>query len=69
MEWLSYLLVFLVVCVVYFFITRIWIGGIDLLIAGIKKILRVDRDDGKNWHTLDEIRDKNKKDSSSNTND
>lgn len=63
MTWIVYFLVFLAVCVVWFFITRIWVNGIDLIISIFKKVLGLDKDNNeKSWHTLEEIRDKNQKD-------
>ncbi len=63
MDWLRYLFVFLVICIVWFFITRIWVGSIDLIISGFKKLLELDKKNNtEKWHTLEEIRDKQKKD-------
>lgn len=63
MDWLRYLFVFLVICIVWFFITRIWVGSIDLIISGFKKLLGLDKKNHtEKWHTLEEIRDKQKKD-------
>lgn len=63
MDWLRYLFVFLVICIIWFFITRIWVGSIDLIISGFKKLLRLDKKNNtKKWHALEEIRDKQKKD-------
>lgn len=67
MNWIIYGLIFLAVCVVYFFITRIWIKGIDLIVSVLKKIFRINKNDGAaNWHTLEDIRDKNREDSPKN---
>lgn len=61
MDWLSYILIFAAICVVYFFITRIWVGGIDLIIDGIKKIFRLNKNEStEKWHTIEELRAKNK---------
>ena len=43
MDWLIYLFVFLVICTVWFFITRIWVGSIDLIISGFKKLFGLDK--------------------------
>lgn len=62
MDLLTYFLIFLAVCVVWFAITRIWVNGIDLLISTFKKMLGLNKSDHvENWHTLEDIRDKNKK--------
>lgn len=63
MDWLRYLFVFLVICIIWFFITRIWVGSIDSIISGFKKLLGLDKKNNtEKWHTLEEIRDKQKKD-------
>lgn len=60
MEWLIYLLVFLVILIVWFFIIRIWVGSIDLIISGFKKLFELNKNNTEKWHTLEDIRDKNK---------
>ena len=62
MDWLIYLGLFLVVLIIWFFITRIWVGSIDLIISGFKKLFGLDKKNTEKWHTLEDIRDKNKKD-------
>ncbi|MDO4789036.1 MAG: hypothetical protein Q4A19_07755 [Johnsonella sp.] len=63
MSWIVYLLVFFVICAVGFFIRRIWMALIDLIISLFKKIFGLNKKKStKEWHTLDEIRDKNKED-------
>ena len=63
MDWLIYLFVFLVICTIWFFITRIWVGSIDLIISGFKKLFGLDKKNNtEKWHTLEDIRDKKKKD-------
>ncbi|AXI26427.1 hypothetical protein CG018_02695 [Gemella sp. ND 6198] len=62
MRWLTYFLIFLVICIIWFFITRIWVSRVDLIISIFKKILELNKNDNaENWHTLEEIRNKNKK--------
>ena len=57
-----YAVVFLVICVIWFIITRLWIGAVDGVFSLLKKIFkRKDSNRDKNWHTIDEIKDKNKK--------
>ena len=62
MDRLIYLFVFLVICTIWFFITRIWVGSIDFIISGFKKLFGPDKKNNtEKWHTLEDIRDKNKK--------
>lgn len=57
-----YAVVFLVVCLIWFIITRLWIGVVDGVFSLLKKVFkRKDSNPDKNWHTIDEIKDKNKK--------
>lgn len=61
MGWGTYVLIFLAICVVWFFITRIWVNGVDLIISAFKKIFRFNKNDSaEKWHTLTEIRNKSK---------
>ena len=63
MDWLIYLLVFLAICIVWFVITRVWVNLIDLIISAFKKVLGLNKNNStENWHTLEDIREKNKKD-------
>lgn len=63
MEWMGFIIVFLTICVVWFFMTRIWAGGIDLLISGFKKLFKIGGSKNeRNWNTLEEIREKSRKD-------
>lgn len=58
MDIMVFIFGFFVICAVWFFITHIWAGGIDLLVAGIKKLLGLDRKKNmKNWHALDDEAD------------
>lgn len=60
MELIAYFLVFLAICVVWFLITRLWAAGIDIIVAGIKKIFNLDTGKpARDWHTLEDIRNKN----------
>lgn len=62
MEWISYFLVLLAICFVWFLFTRIWMGGIDWIISLFKRLFHLNKNDGiKNWHTLEELRERNKK--------
>lgn len=62
MSWIKYLLVFLVICTIWFFVTRIWVNGIDMIISAFKKVFGLNKNDSaENWHTLEDIRNKNKK--------
>ncbi|MDO4793761.1 MAG: hypothetical protein Q3993_06225 [Filifactor alocis] len=59
---ISYIIVFLVICVVGFIIRRLWVGLIDLIISLFKKLFF--QNSGKNetkWHSMEEIKSKNKK--------
>lgn len=63
MTWLLYLAAFLVICIVWFLITRIWVALVDTIIAALKKLFRSDKNDAAgSWHTLDEIGEKDGKD-------
>lgn len=63
MDWMTFILICLVIGMVWVIITQLWMNSIDILITFLKKLFRLDRrSDSKQWHTLEEIRDKNKKD-------
>ena len=63
MNWLIYFLIFLIICIVWFVITRVWVNLIDLIISTFKKVLGLNKNNStENWHTLEDIREKNKKD-------
>ena len=63
MNWLTYFLIFLAICIAWFVITRIWVNGIDLIISAFKKMLGLNKNNStENWHTLEDIRNKNKED-------
>ena len=65
MEWITYILVFLAFCFVWFLITRLWVGGIDMIISLFKKLFHSNKKESAgtgNWHSLEEVRDKNKED-------
>ncbi len=62
MNWLIYFLIFLIICIVWFVITRVWVNLIDLIISAFKKVLGLNKNNStENWHTLEDIREKNKK--------
>ena len=62
MNWLIYFLIFLIICIVWFVITRVWVNLIDLIISTFKKVLGLNKNNiTENWHTLEDIREKNKK--------
>lgn len=58
MDWVKYLLVFVVVCAIYFVITRAWVGLIDLIVSGLKKLFRLNNNKPEKWHSLKDIKDK-----------
>lgn len=59
MEWIAFLLGFLAICFVVFLVGRLWIGLVDGVIAGVKKLFKSEKKEGpKNRTTLDEIRKK-----------
>ena len=63
MNWLTCFLIFLIICIVWFVITRVWVNLIDLIISAFKKVLGLNKNNStENWHTLEDIREKNKKD-------
>ncbi len=63
MNWLTCFLIFLIICIVWFVITRVWVNLIDLIISTFKKVLGLNKNNStENWHTLEDIREKNKKD-------
>ena len=62
MNWLTCFLIFLIICIVWFVITRVWVNLIDLIISTFKKVLGLNKNDStESWHTLEDIRDKTKK--------
>ena len=62
MNWLIYFLIFLIICIVWFVITRVWVNLRDLIISTFKKVLGLNKNNStENWHTLEDIREKNKK--------
>ena len=63
MNWLTCFLIFLIICIVWFVITRVWVNLIDLIISTFKKVLGLNKNNSaESWHTLEDIRDKNKED-------
>ena len=63
MNWLTCFLIFLIICIVWLVITRVWVNLIDLIISTFKKVLGLNKNNStENWHTLEDIREKNKKD-------
>ena len=56
----EYVLVLVCICVVWFVVTRIWVGLVDLVIGGLKKLFGI-KEKGRegNWHVLE----KNEKES------
>lgn len=57
MEWIVYIAIFSVICIVVFVISRLWVSLVDIIIYIFKKLFRLDKPDStKAWHTLDEIR-------------
>lgn len=51
---LIYLLLFLGVCVIWFLVTRLWVGVIDLFVDVLKRLFKIGRrEDGKKWHVLE----------------
>ncbi len=63
MNWLTCFLIFLIICIVWLVITRVWVNLIDLIISAFKKVLGLNKNNStENWHTLEDIREKNKKD-------
>lgn len=56
----EYVLVLVCICVVWFVITRIWVGLVDLVIGGLKKLFGIKKKEREgNWHVLE----KNEKES------
>ncbi|MDD7510904.1 MAG: hypothetical protein PUK21_00745 [Peptostreptococcaceae bacterium] len=59
MSWVVFAIGLLAICTVVFIISRLWIGLVDAIIEGVKKAFGVGKKDSTdNWHTIDEIRDK-----------
>lgn len=60
MNWTKYILIFLVICFIWFIVTRIWVAGIDMILSVLKKSFGFkEKNNTKSWHTLKDIRDKN----------
>lgn len=56
----EYVLVLVCICVVWFVITRIWVGLVDLVIGVLKKLFGIkEKEREGNWHVLE----KNEKES------
>lgn len=56
----EYVLVLVCICFVWFVITRIWVGLVDLVIGGLKKLFGIkEKEREGNWHVLE----KNEKES------
>ncbi len=53
-EYIKYILVLGAVCVVWFVITRVWVGFVDLVIGGLKKLFGIkEKEREGNWHVLE----------------
>lgn len=62
MDWITFILILLAIGIVWVIITHLWMNTIDVIISKLKKILKLDKQSSiEKWHTLEEIRDKNKK--------
>lgn len=55
-EWIEYLLLLVVICVIYFVATGVWVGLIDLIVSGFKKLFRLGNNKPEKWHSLEDIR-------------
>lgn len=56
----EYVLVLVCICFVWFVITRIWVGLVDLVIGGLKKLFGIkEKEREGNWNVLE----KNEKES------
>ena len=56
----EYVLVLVCICFVWFVITRIWVGLVDLVIGGLKKLFGIkEKEMEGNWNVLE----KNEKES------
>ena len=56
----EYVLVLVCICVVWFVVTRIWVGLVDLVIGGLKKLFGIKKEEREgNWYVLE----KNEKES------
>lgn len=63
MNLITYFLIFFTICVIWFFVTRIWVNGIDLIVSALKKFFRLNKGDSvEKWHTLENIRNERKED-------
>lgn len=62
MEWITYALVLIAICAISFIIRRLWVGLVDAVIGGVKKIFNSDKGEStENWKSLDDIRREKKK--------
>lgn len=53
----EYVLVLVCICVVWFVITRIWVGLVDLVIGGLKKLFGIkEKEIVGNWHVLEKYK-------------
>lgn len=54
-EYIKYILVLVVACFVWFIIARVWVGFVDLVIGGLKKLFGIkEKEREGNWHVLDD---------------
>lgn len=61
MNTISYIFVFVVVCIIGFVIRMLWMGLIDSIVSLFKKLFA--RNSNKNepkWHSMEEIKERNK---------
>lgn len=57
-EWIEYLLLLVVICALYFVATGVWVGLIDVIVSGFKKLFRLGKNKPEKWHSLKDIKDK-----------
>ena len=61
MNWLIYVVVFGIVCGILFLLIKLWIGAVDFLANFFRKLFGIkQKTDHTNWHSLEEIRERNK---------
>lgn len=59
-EWIEYLLLLVVICMIYFVATGVWVGLIDSIVSGFKKLFRLGNNKPEKWHSLEDIRKNDK---------
>lgn len=59
MDWITFILICLVICIIWVILTQIWMNSIDMIISLFKKLFRINKHSNiETWHTLEDIKNK-----------